>query len=304
MRRIARTLALFSVSALLGSGMALAEDSKSIAFDDALDGLVQDDDESDEDDDDLSDILGGDREDTIEQEQDAVRSGDIDDRIGVRSEAVLEAEQEATRRVIKTIQRKNFLKLGRFEATPSFGMVTNDPFLNRYIFGVSLAYHPTEIFAVEAALAFAPDFGEADWKPLTSQLVTKNQVSPDISKLTGMANVTGQFSPFYGKIAFNGRSIIAFNIYGAFGMGITQTQDDLNALQAVGDPIAEATQTQIHPTTNFGGGARVLFNDWLAVRIDARSMIYIETVNSTVLEMKNNFIVSGGASFFFPSMDR
>ena len=59
---------------------------------------------------------------------------------------------------------------------------------------------------------------------------------------------------------------------------------------------------QIHPTTNFGGGARVVFNEFVAVRVDGRSLVYIETVNSTTLEMKNNFILSGGVSFFFPGM--
>ena len=39
------------------------------------------------------------------------------------------------------------------------------------------------------------------------------------------------------------------------------------------------------------------------MRVDGRSLIYIETVNSTTLEMKNNFILSGGVGFFFPSMD-
>ena len=31
-------------------------------------------------------------------------------------------------------------------------------------------------------------------------------------------------------------------------------------------------------------------------------MIYIETVNSTQLEMKNNFIIQGAVSMFFPAM--
>ena len=39
-----------------------------------------------------------------------------------------------------------------------------------------------------------------------------------------------------------------------------------------------------------------------AVRVEGRSLVYIETVSSTTLEMKNNFILAGGVSFFFPSM--
>ena len=202
------------------------------------------------------------------------------------------------------IQKKDFMKIGRFEATPSVGFVTNDPFLNRYIAGVRLGYHLTEIFAIEGELSYSPDLGETDWKPLTTQLVNENNVSPDISKLTLVSNATFQFSPIYGKVALGGGNIIHFDIYGAFGMGVTQTRDDLRALQAEGDPIAQATEVQLQPTTNFGGGVRVVFNETLAVRVDGRSLVYIETVNSTTLEMKNNFVLSGGVGFFFPNMDK
>jgi hypothetical protein len=46
----------------------------------------------------------------------------------------------------------------------------------------------------------------------------------------------------------------------------------------------------------------VIFNDSFAVRLEGRSLTYIETVNSTMLEMKNLFLVQGSASFFLPSI--
>jgi len=265
-----------------------------------LPALAQDD-----DDDFLDDILGEDSGDSVRDEQDDLRSGDIDDRIGVSSEDVLELEAASAKRIIKVLERKDFLKLGRFEATVGPAFVTNDPFLNRYIVNGSLGYHLTEIFAIEGNFGYSPDLGEVDWKPLTKQLVNENHVSPDISKLTLYGNGTFQFSPIYGKVAVNGRSIIRFDLFGAFGMGFTQTQDDLEALGVdETDEKAQATAVQIHPTTNFGGGVRVILNNNLAVRVDARSLVYIETVNSTTLEMKNNFILSAAVSFFFPGMDR
>ena len=45
-----------------------------------------------------------------------------------------------------------------------------------------------------------------------------------------------------------------------------------------------------------------LAHQGLAVRLEGKSMSYIETVNSTTLEMKNNFIVQANVSFFFPGM--
>ena len=188
------------------------------------------------------------------------------------------------------------------EASPHLAFVANDPFLNRYIVGTGLAYNITEIFAVEMSFDFAPDLGERDWKPLTKQLVEENHVSPDISKLTYFGSLTFQFSPIYGKVAMSGRDIINFDIFGNFGMGATRTADDLEALQATDDPRAQATQFQVHPTTNFGGGLRIIFSENLAARVEGRSLVYIETVNSTTLEMKNNFILQASMSFFFPNM--
>jgi outer membrane beta-barrel protein len=258
------------------------------------DAVVQSDEGSG--DDELDDILGDTSLDkpTVKEEKEELRSS-----TGAKAPAFVPPN-----RTIKMIQKKDFMKIGRFEATPSVGFVTNDPFLNRYIAGVRLGYHLTEIFAIEGELSYSPDLGETDWKPLTTQLVNENNVSPDISKLTLVSNATFQFSPIYGKVALGGGNIIHFDIYGAFGMGVTQTRDDLRALQAEGDPIAMATEVQLQPTTNFGGGVRVVFNETLAVRVDGRSLVYIETVNSTTLEMKNNFVLSGGVGFFFPNMDK
>ncbi|HCH63579.1 MAG: hypothetical protein CL927_08360 [Deltaproteobacteria bacterium] len=281
--------------ARIGAALAwLSVSTAAVASDDAtptmhdLDGVAQDDDDLFSDPDD---------------ERSAVESGEIGDTVGARDEDVILVDDEGKKKtVIKTIQRKNFMKLGRFEASPHAAFVANDPFLNRYIVGTGLAYHVTEIFAVEGTFDFAPDLGEGDWKPLTTQLVNENSVSPDISKLTMFGSLTFQYSPIYGKLAIVGRDIILFDVYGNFGMGFTRTTDDLEALQATGEERAEATQFQTHPTTNFGGGLRVIFGENIAARVEARSMVYIETVNATTLEMKNNLIIQAAASFFFPSM--
>ena len=214
----------------------------------------------------------------------------------------LDEDGKRKKTVIKTLARKNFLKLGRFEASPHAAFVANDPFLNRYIVGTGFGYHITEVFAVETSIDFAPDLGEGDWKPLTTQLVTENNVSPDISKLTLFGAATFLYSPSYGKVAVVGRNIVNFDVYGAFGMGFTRTTDDLTALGAEDDPRAQITQFQTHPTTNFGGGLRIIFGESIAARVEARSLVYIETVNATTLEMKNNLILQGAVSFFFPNM--
>jgi outer membrane beta-barrel protein len=248
-------------------------------------------------DDELGDILGEPKEGTVAEEKKSV------DEAAKEETTALPDEGPREKRVIKTLQRKTFLKLGRYEAAPHIGFVTNDPFINRYLVGASFAYHVTEIFAIEGVGSFSPDFGQGDWKPITDQLVNENRVSPDISKIMYYGNVNFQFSPIYGKIAVSGKRIINFDIFGSFGTGTVNTRDDLKALQAEDDPTAIATEKQFHATTNFGGGFRVIFSESLAARLEGRSMVYIETIDSTTLEMKNNFMLLASASIFFPSMD-
>lgn len=281
------SLPLFALSL---AAPAYAEDSTApAAFEPAV---AQDDDDPADDDA---------PEDSVKSERDAVKSGKVE----TASTSLPGEDDDKSRRIIKTIQKKNFMKIHRFEVGPSIGTVVNDPFLNRYIIGVVADYHVTEIFALEVQLGYAPILGEGgendpDWKPLSKQLLLENSVSPDISKLTAHGSAALAFSPIYGKAAV-GRNIIAFDIYGYFGLGVTGTTDDLVALQNDGEE-AVRTQNQVHPTTNIGAGARVAFNEGLAARVEGKSMSYIETVNSTTLEMKNNFIVQANVSFFFPGM--
>jgi outer membrane beta-barrel protein len=241
-------------------------------------------------------------EESVKSERDAVKSGKV--------ESSTKAEEPKRRRkVIKTIQPKTFMKLHRYEIGPSIGLVANDPFLNRYILGAVFDYHVTEIFAIEATAAWSPVLGQGgctdpDWKPLSCQLLEKNNVSPDISRLTTHGAVGLQFAPIYGKVAA-GNNIIAFDIYGNVGLGVTATEDDIVALQAQDEPPdgpAHRTANQVHPTTVMGGGARIAFSESVALRAEVKSMTYIEAVKSTTLEMKNNLIIQTNVSFFFPGM--
>ena len=218
-------------------------------------------------------------------------------------------EEKRKKRVIQTLQRKDFMKIGRYEFAPHVGFVTNDPFVRRILFGAGLGYHITEVLGIEASGSFSPELGEgdtsADYKRITRQLLTVNQVSPDISKILAIANASFQFSPIYGKLAVGSSGIINFDIFGSFGTGIVLTRDDANAFGIENpddDPDFDATDQQMHPTLNYGFGARVVLSEGFAIRVEGRGLSYIEVLESTSLEMKNNFTVLASASLFFPGM--
>lgn len=241
------------------------------------------------------DIFGETTEPTVAQEREQVLSDAANEQIEL-------PEADKRKRVVQTLQRKNFMKIGRYEAGAGVGFVTNDPFINRYLLGGHFAYHVTEVFAVEAEGAWSPDFGTGDYKAITTQIITENEVTPDISKIEYFANANFQFSPIYGKVAVGQGRIINFDVFGLFGTGIVNTRDDLEVLQETENPAAIASASQFHPTLNYGVGARIIFSESFAFRFEGRGLSYIEVIQSTTLEMKNNFTLMASASFFFPGM--
>lgn len=260
-------------------------------------------------DDDLADILGEEPE-PSEERTDVGREREQVERDAAQDDAsIAEArgrEQVSLppprKKLIKTLQRKYFLKMGRGEVTPYVGIVTNDPFLRRILFGASLGYHLNELLEIELNGGYSPTFGvdgRGDYKVVTGQITDQNAVAPELSRLTGHATLNLNFSPLYGKVATRGRGAIIFDIYGLFGMGFAYTVDDLVVTNSEGQAFAEATRNQFHPAISFGGGLRVAFTKSFAVRFEARSLSYIGTFESTSLELKNNLALMLGGSIFF-----
>ena len=210
------------------------------------------------------------------------------------------AEVEPAKRIIKVLPPKSFQKIGRLEVATHLGEVVNDPFIRRHLIGAGFTWHLTDIVGVELSGTFSPDLGRADWKPLTKQIVDNNHVTPDISKVIGMGGVHLQFAPIYGKTALNGR-IVHFDLFGSFGIGAAHTVDDLEALGKIGDPVAESTRVQTHPSLDTGVGLRVAISRDLTIRLEGRGVSYLEVLESTTLEMKNNLMFLAGMSVFFPS---
>jgi outer membrane beta-barrel protein len=248
----------------------------------------------DAEDDDLDEILGesGNDRSVGEERRDFERDAE-------REETEVVELPEPTKKVIKTLQKKTFLKLGRGEFMPYAGMITNDPFIRRILFGANIGYHITEIFQFELQGSFSPNFKQGDHKAITRQIVNSNQVAPEISRMMYHVTANFNFSPFYGKVATIGRSAIIFDIYGTAGAGIVGTEDDLEIVDATDDPLALATHRQVHPAITFGGGVRVAFTNTFGLRFEVRSLSYINAIESTNLELKNNLTLILGASIFF-----
>lgn len=261
-----------------------------------LDAPVADDGVAQDEDDDLDDILGtsSDSSSVRQERRDIEREAATDD-------GQIEVQlPEAKKKLIRILQPKTFLKIGRFEFVPQVGVVTNDPFIRRIMFGAALGYHFTEVFELELQGSFAPNFQEGDWKAITKQITAEgaNQVAPEISRQMWHLTLNFNYSPFYGKVATRKGSIV-FDVYASFGTGIVGTLDDLALIGNEDVPEAVYTERQVHPALSLGGGLRIAFNRTFALRLEGRTISYIGVLESRKLELKNNLTVILGASIFF-----
>ena len=111
--RIIPVVSLFSAMVLIPS-VGFSQDSPN-----SNDGFAQ----ADDSDDVLDEILSGSEDTSVKDERAAV----------LREDPVVSDKapppKAKKKRAIKTLQRKSFLKIGRYEAGPPIGFVTNDPFI-------------------------------------------------------------------------------------------------------------------------------------------------------------------------------
>ncbi len=234
---------------------------------------------------------------------------------GATSGITLEVPDNQGGQIIKIIQKKNFLKAHRLELTGFLGGETINPFVRHYVGGLNATYHFTEVFAVELVGGYSPSlaaiasrFTDAAWaesldeKDLSLYLQEEAGVRPSTTKMGFYTHTGVVFSPLYGKFAFLGERTINFDIYFLSGFGLVHTKDlDKDDL---GNPVIYPTTDQWHFASNVGFGFRAAFNKWMALRLEGREYIFIESVTAEDQENLNliyYFMVQAGLSVFFPT---
>jgi outer membrane beta-barrel protein len=220
------------------------------------------------------------------------------------------------------VQNRFFLKTGRFELAPMGGMVPNNPMVKRYVGGLQLAYHFSETFAAGGQLLYSPDLGENDLKGLANTLVQIAQGSAGggvfqqpIDKLILGATFSAQWAPIYGKINILGETILNFDLYGEAGLGMLSIQKayaryDSNAQGAVPVTI-DFDENTVEIPVSLGIGLNVFLNQSMAFKLDARSLMYIDSAPDYELadgvrpeenQLYRAFAVTAGFGFYFPKM--
>lgn len=190
---------------------------------------------------------------------------------------------------IKAVSRKFFLKKNRFELTPAFGLSVNDAFFRNYILQLDATYHIMEPFAVELRVGGA--FAGEPLEPV-SFLRDEFKVLTGLVRPIYLADISGTFTPLYGKTSLFSDWIWHYDMYVAGGLGVT------------GVSILSGTRLDIsaiahQPTLNVGGGMRGFVTKWMVVHVDVRDYIY-PSVTDGLSNIQNLLVLSIGAGFYFP----
>jgi outer membrane beta-barrel protein len=187
---------------------------------------------------------------------------------------------------VKAVQRKGFLKRGRFELAPILALTVNDAFYQKIGGGLRLAYSPQDAFAVAVRGSYFTPYRTDNVlegkRAYSSQLLT--------SQLYGQAMVDGVWSPIYGKASFLADTIVHFDLFLAAGFGAVWSATSLK-------PRSEGP----HPAAEVGGGVRFYPKEWLAFELGLMATFYPDQpVTSVPATIQSVVVGNVGVSFFFP----
>ncbi len=200
----------------------------------------------------------------------------------------------------EAIRKRVQLRGGRFEATPSIGFTLNDAFQRNFLFGIHLAYHLTDSWAIGGTAYGGTSFNTDLADRIDAERGEKVDAGA-FSKIGFLGSAEVSYTPLIGKFALFGRSILNYDLNVTLGIG---------GASVSGSP--DVDEFAIAPM--FGIGVRTFVNDWGAVVFEFRDYIYTSalnavptlndeggTDNTSTSEFRNNFMFGIGFAFFLPT---
>lgn len=183
---------------------------------------------------------------------------------------------------VKSVQRKVYLKKGRFELAPFVTVSLNDPFFTKFGGSLRGAYFLADTLAIAARFSYYQFIRSDDLK--TAGRVF--QAIPSYSVPQESLLFDAEWSPLYGKIAiFN--SILHFDAY---------------LLGGVGAMVTETSKLPGRPAADLGAGVRFVVTDFLAVNVNFINTAFVDTPAAAngKASTQNMLTLNAGVSIFFP----
>ncbi|AEI65975.1 outer membrane beta-barrel domain-containing protein [Corallococcus macrosporus] len=185
---------------------------------------------------------------------------------------------------VKSVQRKVYLKKGRFELTPLLSFSVNDAFYSKVGLSVRGAYYLADTLAISARGSLMQVVPSDDVR--TAKRTFNSQIYYSVPQWSAMGDV--EWSPIYGKVAFL-NSILHFDGYLLAGAGVVRTET--SALPGRG----------LNPAADLGLGMRFVAQDYLAVNVALINTSYVDQpLGSSKGAIQNVMTLNAGISLFLP----
>jgi outer membrane beta-barrel protein len=205
---------------------------------------------------------------------------------------------------IVVVVRKPFLKNGRIELLPTWGVTMNDNIIQHVQFNGQLNYYLTDVLAVgvEGGI-FVKNLREP------FDLVAREaRRLPTVNKYNYAAALNFHYVPVYGKFAILDRKIIHWETFFTAGVGFTQSE------VLPRDPALQPFKNFLI-TPNVGASMRFFITRFLTVTLGVRDYVFVdkfEAVGRTEISgsqakenassaLINNVMFQAGISFWFPT---
>ncbi len=194
---------------------------------------------------------------------------------------------------VKSVQRKLYVKRGRFELAPSIVINVNDPYYTKFGGALRAAFHLADNLAIAARFTLMQTLPTDDVRVAKKNLQAK--IFYSVPYWSTMADV--EWSPFYGKVSFL-NSILHLDAYVVGGGGVVYTETS-GARNEDGTP--DPSRTGVKPAFDLGLGMRFVAKDFLAVNIALVNTTYVDVpTGSSKAVTQNLMMLQAGVSIFFP----
>jgi outer membrane beta-barrel protein len=185
---------------------------------------------------------------------------------------------------VKSVQRKVYLKKGRFEVTPQITFSINDPYYSKLGATVHAAYYFADSLALAVRGSAFQVLPSDDVR--TAKRVFQGRIFHSVPEWSAM--VDAEWSPLYGKVAFL-NSILHFDGYLLGGLGAMRTET--SALPGRG----------LNVGADLGVGLRFVAKDFLAVNTSLINTSYVDQpLGTSKGSLQNVMTINAGISVFFP----
>ena len=198
-----------------------------------------------------------------------------------------------------------FFKKGRFEIAPVVGLSLGDAFFQKYAFGLMINYHVLESVSIGlhgSYLLNTPGGAVSVCKAegcSSPQMSDLNEVPGKISLLAGLDLA---WSPFYGKVNVMAEKVLHFDTSIFIGADIIQ--------YGAYDATSQSNKDTFTGGGHLGIGERIVFNEFLALRVELRDYMFGGVVNigdangNPQTQFQNQLMLEVGVSFFVGSASK